>query len=451
MLHRRSASLVCLLVCAGCSTGSGGPLDADMEHDASPRDASLDSSADADADTDADVEEIDPTVLTNFSFDAAKHIAVDTNGVLQPLESATQLDYYAFEAEAGEVYVIKTNRGRFSPDNVLSFYSPDREKLAENDVGWVWPGEDIVRVGGCARTRVARTIIVVEDRVLRSAFTTDGVPTFFYRLTVSHLDTSTPGVGWEPSSSDDATAIAFVDDPNGVAYAILIGELSEGEVDHFELEGRAAQALIGHALPGGVSGNGSTLVSGSVDVRDETEHLVAMIDRGHGAQHIHPPVEAGPYTLSVSAGGAAGDNAFYVIDLVLLPDNPLEEESANDTFETAHALALEGNFLRRGTFLAQLPSGDLDYFAFEAMAGERLDVICEGESAGSGVRGLLAEIRDPNDEALGEATETIENGLRLERVIAEEAGTHYVRLSSETEDDSEAPPAWVRCAVITEI
>jgi len=446
----RALFLSCVLLGTSCTSDPSDPDAAAPDGASAAADAMIDA---ASLDADGAVEEIDPTVLTNFSFDDAKHVELGEPGVLQPLESASQVDYYAFDAEAGQIYVIATLRGRFAPDNVLTLYGPTREKLAENDVGWVWPG-DLIDARLVVRAEETGTYYVTaEDRTLpESAFSSEGVPSFFYRLLITHVAASTRGIGWEGESSDESTPVMFTRDmASGVAYVTLIGELGQGEVDRYALHGGAGQALIGHVLPGGVMGNGSSLTTGMVAVRDAADSLVAAIDRADGAENIHPPVDDADYTLSVSAGDAAAVDGFYAIDLVLLEDNPLEEETDNDSIDTAHTLPLPGGFLRRGTVLVELPAADLDYFTFEAMAGERLDVICEGESAGSGVRGLVAEIRDANDQVVGEASESIDTGLRLERVIAPEAGSYYLRLSSDTPDDSEAAPAWVRCAVVAEL
>lgn len=464
MLHRQNGpiALWVALACAGCGADASAPADSGAEEvayaDAAPPvdgaiDAEVDGASDADTDADAEVEEVDPTVLTNFSFDDAKPIEPGPVGALQPVQSADQVDYFSFDAEAGEVYVLATARGRFSPNNVIAFYDPSREKVAENDVGGIWPG-DLVDARLIVRARESGThYVVIEDRMLPpGAFGNEDVPTFYYRVTVAHLEPSMPGVVFEEaSSSGDAASVEFLDDEDfGVAYVTVIGELSEGQTDRFMLHGRAGQVLVGHVLPGGIAGNGSTLLDGVVGLRDASEHLVAEIDRGLGTQNLHPPVADAAYTLSVRSDGTLGDNAFYAIDLVLLPDNPSEEATDNDTVESAQAIVLKGGFLRRGTILAELPALDQDYFAFEAQLNDRVDVRCEGESAGSGVRDLHAEIRDSEDIVLGEASEAVDTGLFLTGVTVGDPGTYYLRLSSATPESAAAAPAWVRCAVIAE-
>jgi hypothetical protein len=467
MLHRQNGliALWVALWCAGCGSDPSTPRDTGTKQDASSdaagpldaaadaaADAAVDAAADAEMDADALVEEVDPPLVRNFSFDEAKHLDYGPVGALQPLESVDQVDYFWFDAEAGEVYAITTARGQFSPNNVIAFYDPSREKIAENDVGGVWPG-DLVDARLIVRARESgKHYVVIEDRVLPpAAFDNEEVPLFYYRVTVTHLEANMPGVAFEASSSGDAASVEFLDNEDfGVAYVTVIGELREGETDRFTLHGRDGQVLVGHVLPGGSSGNGSTLVDGVIGVRDAAEHLVAEIDRGLGTQNLHPPIADADYTLSVRSDGALGDNAFYAIDLVLLPDNPSEEATDNDTTESAQPIMLKGGFLRRGTILAELPALDQDYFAFEAQLNDRVDVRCEGESAGSGVRELRAEIRDGDDMVLGEAAETVDTGLFLTGVTVGAAGTYYLRLSSETPASADAAPAWVRCAVIAE-
>lgn len=444
------------VLCMSCADDANAPLDAavpDAALDAASADAAADAELDDDSGTDADAvgEEIDPTILTNFSFDKAKHLTLGAVGALQPLESATQVDYFSFDAEAGGVYVLATYRGRFSPNNVIAFYDPQREKVAENDSGWVWPG-DLIDARLVVRARESGThYVVIEDRELpEEAFTTEGVPAFYYRVTVEQLEPGLPTVAWEAEASGDVAEVTFnLDEDTGVAHVTLIGELGAGETDRFALHGADAQVLVGHVLPGGVTGNGSTLIDGFVDLQDSEDRLVAQIDRGRGTQLLHPPVTDTDYTLSVRSDGAVGDNAFYAIDLVLLPDNPREQATEDDTFESAQPIELMGASLRRGSILAELPALDHDYFSFEAMAGDHIDVICEAEAAGSGVRGLHAEIRDADDTVLGEASEAVDTGLRLTGALASEAGTYYLLLSSETPADAALP--WARCAIVAEL
>jgi hypothetical protein len=99
--------------------------------------------------------------------------------------------------------------------------------------------------------------------------------------------------------------------------------------------------------------------------------------------------------------------------------------------------------------LVTLPENDVDYFKVEAAAMESILAVCEGESGGSGVRGLTAELRDDADQAIASGTETSSANLQIERTRVTRAGTYYLRLSSTTPAagvDTITP--WTRCALI---
>jgi hypothetical protein len=90
----------------------------------------------------------------------------------------------------------------------------------------------------------------------------------------------------------------------------------------------------------------------------------------------------------------------------------------------------------------------VDYYRFELGVGDRVRVACEGESAGSGVRGLSAEIRSASDEKLGAAaSETSLVNLAIEPVEVAAEGTYHLRLSSAAGASASIEP-WVRCAVL---
>lgn len=450
--------LMCSSSALGCA-GDDQPLDGGDAHsdggvlDASSvdRDDAAESLEDA---ASPDAEQPYGPPPTNVSFETARDVPLGDDGVLQPVLGAAQVDYFKLEVEANTVYMIATNAGRWAPDNVLAVYDANEELLAENDIGWIWPGDSFDARLIIRPIESGTYYLKVEDLVTPAAyFAFDEAALLYYRVTVHTLDSSSASVIWESEDSSVPAQVTFTDDfASGVSHVTLIGELSEGETDTFELQGRDGQALIGHVLPGGVHGNGSTAIGGAVRVIDASDHVLAAIDRALGVEHIHPPITSGQHTLSVTAQGTLGDNSFYAINLVLLTDNPheqaeLDAANMNDAIETAELLTVQGMFMRRGTLLSELPMGDVDYYSFEANAGEMMRVICEGASAGSGVIELRAELRDPSDVELASMIEAIESGVIIEDVPVAETGTHYLRLSSDTGNDANAPPAWTRCAV----
>ncbi len=128
MLDRQNGLIALFLALLSASCGDdGGSADAEAAEDGGldAGDASGETDAgsgpDGDADQDGAVDEVDPTVLTNFSFDDAKPIELGPTGALQPLQSATQVDYFSFEAEAGVFYVITGLCFCFSIKNLFSF------------------------------------------------------------------------------------------------------------------------------------------------------------------------------------------------------------------------------------------------------------------------------------------------------------------------------------------
>ncbi len=388
----------------------------------------------------------------NVSFESAREVAVgDGNGVLQAVLSDEQVDYFSFEGEAGAFYVLETNRGAFTPDNVMTLHGPDQQALAENDYGARWVGE-ATDTRLLVRLREDGThFVVLEDRVTPALyFEAPDAPVLFYRFTIDRIDADSSGVTF---AGDDAapSSIEFVeDDSSGFRYTTLVGTPVEATTDLFDFEGADALALIGHANEGGVTGNGSTGEGGVLELFDAQDRLVARIDRAQGQLDIHPPVSEQAYRFSVQATEPSGDNDFYAIDLVLLPDNPTElDEALNDATEGAQEIVMSDGLRRRGLLLSVLQPGDVDHYRFEAHEGELLLASCEARSAGSGVLGLSAELFDPEGETLAVARETDSEALLMDEITAPADGSHVLRLES-TGLHSEVFGDWVRCVVLAE-
>jgi hypothetical protein len=177
--------------------------------------------------------------------------------------------------------------------------------------------------------------------------------------------------------------------------------------------------------------------------------VLADIDRERGQENIHPPIHEGRYTLHADAAGAnLGDNPYYAVDLLQLPDNPAEQdETGNSVLAGAEAIMLKGTTSRRGLMLSHLPPGDVDYYRFELTAGEYVRAGCEAESAGSGVRALSAELRNAADEKVASASETPLENLALDPVQVTTTGTYYLRLSSSMPSLPAVEP-WARCVLL---
>ena len=387
----------------------------------------------------------------NVSFESAREVAVgDGNGVLQAVLSDEQVDYFSFVGEAGAFYLLESSRGAFTPDNVMTLYGPDQQALAENDYGARWVGE-ATDTRLLVRLREDGThFVVLEDRVTPALyFEAPDAPVLFYRFTIDRIDADSSGVTFAGDAAP--SSIEFVeDDSSGFRYTTLVGTPAEATTDLFDFQGADALALIGHANEGGVTGNGSTGEGGVLELFDADDRLVARIDRAQGQLDIHPPVSEQAYRFSVQATEPSGDNDFYAIDLVLLPDNPTElDEALNDATEGAQEIVMSDGFRRRGLLLSVLQPGDVDHYRFEAHEGELLLASCEARSAGSGVLGLSAELFDPEGETLAVARETDSEALLMDEITAPADGSHVLRLES-TGLHSEVFGDWVRCVVLAE-
>jgi hypothetical protein len=449
-------------VCVACSSDvrPGRAIDAgDHEHEGGPpkpapaADASpsvADSGAPAPVLPESGTSVVDaapPDALANGSFDTAKALIVGDAPLLQDVVKAYQESYFTFEGKAGSYYSLSTDIGPFTPDNVVSLYGPDRVLIAENDEGGRWPNDRIdARLVVHLPSDGTYYVKVVDPFSPPEAFPSAGFSLVYYHVAVAELVPGTDGVGVEDG------AVRFAKDAtSGYSFTTLIGEF-RGDADGgakgvFAFSGEAGQALIGRVLASGVHGNGSTAHSGRAEVFSKDGSVLAGIDRSVGQAAIHPPIGDEEYTLRMIPSGELGENGFYAVDLVMLPDNPAElASSTNGALAGAEAIDMIGARVRRGLILSVVDTTDVDYFSFEVRAGESGVIGCEGESAGSGIHTLHAEVRDGSDAVVASADETVTENLYIEPFEFPAAGTHYLRLSSTATQSPRIVP-WVRCSV----
>lgn len=421
------------------------------EQDASQGDQPLEDAEVEDAEDVEDAEVLDDAEaepVKNDSFETARPIEIGDTGALMDEKSADQVDYFVFSGEAGSFYELTTNRGTFSPDNLISLYDSEHELLAENDDGWIWPGDKIDSRLVVRLPATGQYFVRVEDRFTPPEFFAPselgGIASLLYY--VLHVRAIGPdSEGYAFADQANASITLRKDEASGYAYVTLLGQF-DGDIDLIGFSGIPDDLLVGHMHPGGPSGSGSTAAGGRVRVL-AGERVLAEIDRAKGQEHIHPPLSEGSHQLSISPEGSLGDNPFYAVDLVLLPDNPREQADAmNGTLAGAEAINFTGRGRRRGLMLSTLGAGDVDYYSFDALAGQQIALGCEGESAGSGVRGLHVELRDTADVALASADETATSTLQLPVVQVAQAGTYYIRLASAPQTPASIEP-WTRCSI----
>ncbi|HEX4352582.1 MAG TPA: PPC domain-containing protein [Polyangiales bacterium] len=461
----------CLIACTlwgliACSDGDNHPnpvppdqghTDAAISGDASDIDAGSDGGSDAGeldaavsdaghdaAAPDANVNGRPPRL--NVSFETAKRTHAGDASVLQDVLVADQTDFYVFSGKAGEFYELETDDTEFSPYLTMTLYDSDQRKIADNDGQSIWPGDTVDARLVVQLPRDGDYYVRLEDLTTPPEFFQQSSSVFsllFYHLHIRELNDGAPASAHD---GHDATTISFAhDDTSGYDYVTLVGTFNADGDDVFPLDGTKDHALIGHVL--------STAIvpvsrGGTMTVVDKDKHVLATIDLGATQQDIDPPISEGAYELHVT-GGIAIQGQPYAIDLLSLADNPTEKNDAdNGTLANAEPLmAMAQGASFRALVLAQLPTNDVDYFSFQADQDANISVACQGQSAGSGVRGGHAEIRDSNDKLLGAGNESASAALTIENLQVSLSGTYYLRLSAQTPKDSAVEP-WLRCALV---
>jgi len=386
---------------------------------------------------------IDPNPLA-AEFAAAREVPVgDPDGVVKSIDVFEQRDIFRFRGAAGAYYEIRTGRKNYMPDTTLTLYDAEGHKLAFNDEGFLWFFDEIdarivirLPADGDYYVQVADIETPAE---FFEAYEAGWGPGLFYRLVVRQLgETGDSTVAFElgnHAGQELATPAAFVQRPGQEHRQVtLLGEFEQLlDTDVFEFDGVGDSVLLARVHKSGKEGNGSTALDRLVWIADSARATLAEISPAAGQYKLSPPVGADHYSLWLaSEGDALGDNDFYAVDLVMVPDNPVEQDDANNgNLEHAEPLLVEeGGYRSRGFVLASLPESDVDYFSFEALPGDTLAVTCNASSEGSGLVSLRAELRGPDDTLLAHALETSTEALEIEGAPVARAGTHYLRLSS---------------------
>lgn len=390
----------------------------------------------------------------NSSFESARAVEMNADAMQRVVNDA-QVDYYSFEVRAGIFYTLSTDNSRYAPNNVITLFDDERAMIAENDDGSLYPGGHVDARVVFRPERSGTYYAAVEDR--SSVGSESGgrfIPPLFYRLSLREITADTEGFALEDNDQSPSELLLSQDELVHARYITLLGDLSDADrSDTYEIHGLPDYALIGQLLAAGKQGDSSTAKAVGVRVTADSDgHLLASCGLTSGQKNIHPPVDDASYRIQISAGDEIGANGFYAIDLVLLPDNPHEHtEPENNGVGSAEPikLSIPG---RRGLLLSRLPADDVDYYRFDAQSGDLAKLQCEGQSGGSGVRGLQAELLGPSMQSLIKARESSTKALSIEPFKLEQNGTYYVKLSSETPvvqaTDSDAVEPWVRCAVV---
>ncbi|MDB4972135.1 MAG: hypothetical protein JWN48_476 [Myxococcaceae bacterium] len=455
-----AVSWTVLLLLAGCDYNNDGPPEPDAtlplggSVDASLRPNLLDAgqlptTSGAGLRTDAGRELLDAALAErNESFESA--LALDQTGALQDILHSGQSNYFRFEATGQDFYELKTRADAFSPDVVMYLYDEARTLIATNDQGSLWPGDPIDARLVVQVPRAGRYYVKVEDpSTPPDFFTRTSLALRYYKLDFRRLDSASEGVAWAERAGPVPVRFTL-DADSQYSFVTVVGRLEGGREGGFVIAGQTDRALIGHVLASGTMGNGSSSNPGPVRVRNlQDGRLLGEVDGTNSHLALDPPIGEGSYAVTVGAPVSVGANAFYALDLVLLPDNPREQaEASNGVLMGAEPLALQGSGQRRGLLLSDVAGGDVDYYSFAAAKGETAYVGCQGQSAGSGVRALELELRDAADRAVATGQESASHDLAIDGFSIAATGTYYVRLASNHGMQTGDAEPWVRCVVM---
>jgi hypothetical protein len=394
----------------------------------------------------------------NDSFGDAQELTVDGPGGQGVIQEPLDHDFFKFTGTAGAwlhiVTVANPNDDPALVDTVVQLYDESMTRIAENDDAVPRVNTDSELALRLPATGTYYLEIQEFSDWDPASPTAEGDPSYTYQILITTFDGMAPGILEETTDAGDmpGTAVAAKFNMNS---GVILGDLNgPGDVDVYSLAvgaaGPGVPLLISSAVaPAGDTGYGSTTSVGELYITNMANtQVLAKIVGTDGRFALSPPVQANTtYLLWVKhPGGTAGANDFYFYRFFIGQENPAETETVPGTNDTT--TGAESKVFEMGSFfvLAHLPDGDVDYFRFQATAGQMLSVACTAHSSGSGVTGFRAEVRGPTDVPLSGVTEPSAQTLSIGPLTVATSDTHYLRLSK-TGQEAGINGDWARCGV----
>lgn len=363
-------------------------------------------------------------------------------------------DFFTFQASAGQWYELLTVANPDDvtglPDTVLTLYAPDNgSQVAFNDNNTDGdPDSNIV-------FRAAETgayCVKVHDAEAEA-----GGLAHQYRLVMIPLDfdlyeAQNVDAGGN-DSIDDAQPLSVATASDGMVFTQFAGVFDDADdVDVFELDAPTGTlALFATFTPSGTTGWGSTNGPGVINVYekigDGEPALHAVLDYQDGSDGFSqvPAVADAKYYFEVHfpEDDSAGANDFYYLILGttdFLNDQEQNEEP-NNTSTTAEIAFPQPNGSFTSHFIGGriIDSDDVDWWKFEANAGQLLSLACGSRRNGSGNDSFKVDLFDnpeaapvqSDNEALNKDlfwSSTSSNATKS-GVTIDTTGTHYLKLS----------------------
>ena len=456
--HRLTLLLPLVLVIA-CDSSDPMPTDSGMP-DAGPR-------ADGGGDS-----ALPPLGDGNDTFADADPITVGPDPTAARIGVPGDQDYYEFDGMAGDWIWLTTDTvdpgGDIAyADCVLQLFDSSMTLIAENDdaiprgvLGTETDSEIIIRL---PQTGTYYAMVQefsqwwTENHPAEPPVPYEGNADYLYSLIVTPLDDSLDPITVETEMG--STPMTTAD----VGVSVYAGTLENGtDVDAYAFPVMFRWNASFQLVPIGPMGNGSTNLPGRMWVTNaDGSEIIARIDDISMLDTINPPLpDRGDYRFYLDAPSSVGANPFYVVKSVRVGlDNPAEMQEATNgdgdplTPEVLTQAPDATVMTQREAFvLADLPVGDTDWFQFEVMTGENVNVACGSRTAGSGIQDLQAQVypssrtTDPGVVALETATETATETLVISDLVAA-PGTYLLRLDRGAQT-SDVTGTWVRCGIV---
>jgi len=312
-------------------------------------------------------------------------------------------------------------------DTVISVYTADGSTLlatADDSVPRVSTDSELIYHSPEAQT----VCVKIEDFSTWAGETPAGDPTFTYEFGVflPDMDADVNNLDTEPNddianAQDETFAVSTTSEST---FSWVYGTLeSNTDVDVFKYTmpaNNVASAIsFVPAGPGGAThGNGSTTGLGLVEFSDGAGNVLARLDVAKGSSSMNPPIAPGTEVflwVNRPAGGMLGSNDFYsFVHQNYDGDNDAETETAsggNDVLADADTITQNVSTYDPNVDIGYVlgfiqGAGDVDYFAFNAEAGDAIGIVCGSIRDGSGLIDPVFAIHDTTDTVLQSETET---------------------------------------------
>jgi hypothetical protein len=470
----------------GCGDDDGGDPDASTDTD-------TDTDTDVDTDTDTDTDSDSDGDLTTGCADAIP-IELTATAILSgdlTLQTPEDEDFYSFTSLA-DVWVFlwtdiypddQTEEPTGFLDPVIELYNEDGSVLlasADDEVPRFSMDSSLIY-----HVATAGTYCVKVQGWEHWAGQASSEPTtdWDYSLLGGTLNTEADSVTMDSEPNETLGAATEVSlgesDTNADTFTNLYGMAGgASDVDFYTFTqptGDISTTIYFRPSgPGsaGVQGHGSTLDLGVVNVYDGEGNVVAALDVALGSESMSIPIAAGE-VVGIEVVGAddwtPGANDFYAIlvyngetdntpeeDETDLLDGGVVPGGGNDTAATANETTPQATTVGNSTFvLGNIdPAGDVDYFAFDVVAGETLNLACGAARSGSGLVGARFAIHSAADAELQAETESPESdviwssypGASMAPLTISANATYYLRVSA-TGQDADVLGKYYRCGI----